>query len=358
MWRRTEVTTQAEFFQTHAVDGLIPDNLMADFLSLPPGDTALDLEGSSASPSAGQEVKEPTEGATDAAPAAAGTPAPAVASPTPAPADTTPVILAKDGVHTIPYERLEESRRLAKEAQERADAAAAQAAALAEENERLKAAASSPAPAPSTSTTATTPQPTEEGSLFGDYSDDAIKAGVEKLVAGRTAALEAQIAEMRQQLTPVQQAAQISANEEHWRTIYNAHPDMDSLVESAELSAWIKAQPTFVQAQYNKVLDEGTATDVVELFDAYKKATGISAPPAATPAAPAASAAAAAAARAAEAIANARQPAPTSLSEIPAGTAAHHDAVAAMLEMSPTNVLNKLENLTPQQIEQTLARIL
>lgn len=342
------MTTQAEFFQTHAVDGLIPDNLMADFLSLPPGDTALVLEGSSASPSAGQEAKDPTEGAPTAA---------TTATPDPAPAGTTPVILAKDGQHTIPFERLEEARRSAAEAKERADAAAAQAAALAEENARLKAAASSPAPAPSTSTAAPA-EPTEEGSLFGDYSDDAIKSGVEKLVAQQTAAFQQQIEALKQQLTPVQQAAQINANEAHWREIYTAHPDTDSLVESAELTAWIGTQPSFVQSQFNKVLDAGTAKEVVELFDAYKQATGKAGTPAATPAAPAASAAAAAAARAAEAIANARQPAPTSLSEIPAGTSAHHDEAQAMLEASPEAVLNRLEGLSPAEIEKRLSRIL
>jgi hypothetical protein len=176
MWRRTEVTTQAEFFQQHAVDGAIPDNLMGDFLSLPPGDIALSIEGSGATPST-QETLDPED-----APASSPAPAPAAApASAPAPAAATPqVVLAKDGLHTIPYERLEEARALAAQAKQQAEQAAQRAADLEAENQRLRTAAAAPSPAPAPST-APAPAPTQaEAGLFGDYSDTALAAGIDQ----------------------------------------------------------------------------------------------------------------------------------------------------------------------------------
>jgi hypothetical protein len=248
---------QSEFYQQHAqqaVNGMLPDHLTAQMLALPEGDTPV------AGPALGTDDSPIVEGQGTATPAPAPSPAPA-AAPTPAPqADpANAVILAKDGVHTIPYERLDEARRLAQEANTRAEEASRQAAALAEENARLKAGAQAPSPAPAPSATPA-PQPDAEGGLFGDYSDAGIKAGVEKLIAERTAALQAEVAQLQEQLTPVQQQATLNANEAHWREIYGAHPDMDALVESRELEAWIGKQPSFTQAGYRNVLDQGTAT--------------------------------------------------------------------------------------------------
>lgn len=339
---------QPEFFQQHAVDGILPDHLMAQMLALPEGDMGLGVSPAlDGSPTVTTE--EP----------AAPTPAPAAPAATPAPAEPQ-VILARDGVHTIPFERLQEARELAQQAQQRAEEAARQAAALAEENERLRAAATpSSAPAPAQTPA---PAPAEGEGLFGDYSDTAIAKGVETLIAARTATLTQQIATLQQQLTPVQQAAEISANEAHWRTIYGAHPDLDSLVESAELKAWIDKQPTFLQAAYENVLNQGEAPQVVELFNAYKTANGIplagtTQAPAAAPVA-AASPAAAAVAQAAAAIARAPAVVPSSLSEIPAGASAHHDPAAAMLEMSPLALMNAFEGKSPEQIQAALNKVL
>jgi hypothetical protein len=371
------VTTQAEFFQQHAVDGVLPDALMTQMLALPAGDIAFTFgEGSSGSPTAATEIDDEDEHqdlnpdgthkaaapATDPATA----PAPAAAAPAPssAPAATPApqAILAKDGVHTIPFERLEEAREIARQAKERADAEAARAAALAAEIERLKTAGQAPAPSPAQAPAAApATEPGAEAGLFGDYSDQALAAGIEKLVSQRTADLRQQISALQGQLAPVQQAAEIDAARAHWTAIYKAHPDADSLVESAELQDWINKQPSFVRAGYEKVLDEGAAGEVVELFDAYKAATGKTAPPPAAPAgapAPAASPAAAAAAQAAAAIAAAPHVTPTSLSEIPAGTSAHHDEAAAMLEMSPVALMTKLEGKTPEQINALMNKLL
>lgn len=343
------MTTQAEFFQTNAVDGVLPDQLMAEFLSLPEGDISLVVDVHAPTAQGGA-----TPGAADLddqGGTAAPTPAPAAPAPAPAPAAPTPqVVLARDGVHTIPFERLEEARNTAAQEKARADALAAEVERL-----RLAGAAPSPAQAPAPAPAAAPAAQELEAGLFGDYSDAALAAGIEKLVSQRTAGLQQQLATLQGQLAPVQEQATINANEAHWRQIYTAHPDTDSMVDSVELQAWMGTQPSFVRQQYQAVLDEGTAGQVVELFDAFKQATGRTSPP---PPTPSSGTAAAAAAQAAAAIAAARQPAPTSLSEIPAGTSAHHDEAAAMLELTPTAVMQRLERLSPQEIEARLSRIL
>lgn len=339
MWQGCKVTTQAEYFQQHQVDGVIPDALMGDFLSLPEGDTlSLIGEGTSATPGADSTkattATDPVDPPKDGAPVTD----PAAATP-------PPVILAKDGIHTIPYEKLEQERR-------DRQAAEAEAARLAAENEALKAAASAPAaaqaPAAPDPTTAVDPAAEVD---FGDYSDEAMRRGVSALVAKAVAPLQAELETLRGTKAAEEQ---VSAAEAHWTQIYGAHPDLDSIVESAELAAWIGQQPTFLQGAYRATLEQGTAPEVIEMFTAFKGATGKTTPtPTPTPA-PGADAAA----RAAAAIAAAKSPVPTSLSEIPASTSAHHDEAAAMLEMNPQALMQRFENLSPQEIEKRLARVL
>jgi len=323
--------TQAEFFQAHAVDGVLDEKLIAEFLQLPEGDSGL-----------GPQSGEP-------APTPAPTPAPAPVEPaaTPAPSPE-PVILAADGVHTIGYEKLVEARNEAKAAKARADE-------LEAENAALKNAAPPPAPTPAPTSA---PAPAEVKPDFGDFSDEALSKGIEKFVqdqvsarvAAATAELEAKVAE---KLTPLEKQRVEAANALHFKTIYDAHPNMDSLLESTEFKGWLEGQQSLVRSAYATALERGTALEVVEVFDSFVKATGKTAapppPPAPAPADPAA------AARAAIAAAEAKPP--TSLSEIPGSTAVHDEA-SAMLDMSATALLQKFAGKTPEQIEALMNKAL
>lgn len=326
--------TQAEFFQAHAVDNQLTPEQMAEMLNLPEGDISIigNDEDGSASP--------------DAAPAPAAT-APAeppakVEPPAPSPA-AAPVLLAKDGVHTIPYETLEQTRLQAQQAQE-------EAARLRAENEALKAKTSTPAPTPE-------PAPAVDADLFGDYSEAAMAQGVSKLVQAAVAPLLKEVESLKGQLGQAEKQAEVDAATAHWNALYKAHPDLDSITQSKELQAWIAAKPRLEQKVLNLTLQDGETAEIVEMFDRYKQETGITQRPAATtPQAP--SAASAAAKAAAEAVAAARTKPPTSLSEIPAGTAAHHDPAAALLEMTPTAAMGVFEGKTPEQINALLNKVL
>jgi hypothetical protein len=333
---------QEEFFLKHQVDGQLTDEQMGEMMNLPEGDTG---------------TPTPESGEPDAAAAPAAAPAPdaatnAAATTAQAPAATDlpngeqpAVIMAKDGVHTIPYEKLTEARETAREATARAES-------LAQELGRLKA---TPAPAPAAAP-ASTPGPAEtpqgDVGVFGDFSEEAISSGIKKLVDANTASARTELeARFATALAPIQKQQVDSATELHFKTIETAHPDAEAIAESAEMKQWIERQPAFVRDTYAGVLKEGTAAEVVELMTAFKEATGKT-----TQAAPAAKADPAAAAKAA--IAKADSAPPTSLSEIPAGSAAHHDEAAAMLDMTSAGLMSKFEGKTPEQIRALMDKVI
>lgn len=323
-------TTQAEYFQEHAASGDLTDAQMAELLSLPEGDTTT-LMVDSGTP----------------------TPAPAKTEPTPSASATTTddpaptVVLAKDGVHTIPYEKLVEARDGEKHWKAQAEAAQQQLAALQSQAEQRAAAGQAPTKADNAAAQAAAAiDAGVDPELFGDFSEEAIAKGVQKLVDARVAAIEAKFAEV---VKPLQAKAELTEAEKHFQAIYQAHPDADSLTESAELKAWINTHPSFVRQGFEAVLGQGTTTQVIELFDAFKAANGrTQTPPAAQNAAAAAKAV----------IAKAQTPVPASLSDVPGSAAGPADELDAIRQMSATDLMGKLEGKTPEQIEALMARLL
>lgn len=323
-------TTQAEYFQAHAVDGDLTDAQMAELLALPEGDTAsLFAEGGTPDPA--PEPKQAAQGATT----------------TDQPAQATPTLLAKDGVHTIPYDKLVEAREAEKHWKAQAEAAQQQLAQL--QAEAAQRAAAGQAPTATDKVAAQAAAAIDAGAnpeLFGDFSEEAIAAGVQKLVDARMAAIEAKFAEV---VKPLQAKAELTEAEKHFAAIAAAHPDAESLAESAELKGWINRQPSFVRQGFEAVLTQGTTEQVIEMFDAFKAATGR------TQTLPAAQNAAAAAKAV---IAKAQTPVPASLSDVPGSAAGPADELDAIRQMSATDLMGKLEGKTPEQIEALMARLL
>lgn len=325
------MTTQEEFFQTHAVDGVLTDAQMVQMMNLPEGDSGAKVpqgevpDLTPAPTPAPTTVDEPTK-----------TPEP-TAAPVPE-ATQPPVILAKDGVHTIPYEKLETARAAEKAAKAQAEAAAAEVERLRQENEALKS-TPNPTPAPTAAPAAV------NLADFGDFSDEAVAKGIEKLVSERVAATVADA--VSKALAPLERRAAEDAAAKHWTTLLTAHPNMDSMLESQQFASWKASQPSFAQAAIDAVLDKGTTEQVVELLDTFVKVTGTTAATP-TPAPTTAPVDPQAAAKAAIDKAGAKPP--SSLTEVPGG-AAHHDEAEAMLEMSPMALMSKFAGKTPEQIE-------
>ena len=326
------MTTQAEFLQANAPDGVMTPHQAAQFLELAEGDTGT----------------MPDSGTPDAAPDAVDTPA--IESPESATTPEKSVILARDGVHTIPFEKLTEAREAEKQWK-------AQAEALNTELQALKAEAQAradagQAPTQTDNALAAAEAAIESGvdpELFGDFSETALAAGINKLVAMQ---VEKLTAGMREQIAktvePLQAKQQVDAIEAHYAAIRGAHPDADSIAQSVELANWIASQPSFARAGYEAVLAQGSTDQIIEFFDTFKVATGQA------KAAPAAQPDPKAAARAALAKLSAAVPA--SLSDIPGGTAGPTSRFEAMSRMSGVELVNAMDEMTPAQVEAFLSR--
>lgn len=257
------------------------------------------------------------------------------------------VVLARDGVHHIPYEKLVEARERDRVSQEALAAANAELAVLRQQNQ-------TPA------TVATTQQEqdieTAQAAIdagvnpdyFGDFSEEALAEGIKRLVNADVAAqVKAQVAEA---LKPMQQKEQESAEAAHYRTIYEAHQDIDSILESGEFDAWKGAQPTYVQAALDGVLAQGTAEQVVELLNNYKQSTNSTAEPAKAgkPSSDDLKA------KAREAIKNTAPAIPASLSDIPGGHKGATDIREQMESMSGIELVDAMSSWSPEKREQYL----
>lgn len=322
---------QSEFFQANQVDGVLTDAQAMAMLSLPEGDTA---QADSGVPDAAPVTPPAAQEATNQPPAAPADPA----------APAAQVILAKDGIHTIPFEKLTEARAAEQHWKEVAAQMQAQ----------LEAAKAQPPAAQAPAAQAGETPPAIDADLFGDFSEEALRSGVEKVVEARVAAVTANLeARFAAALEPIQSKAALTETEAHFQAIEGKHPDFESVAQSQELAGWIAKQPSFAQAGYNAVLQQGTAAQVVELLDTYKAATGALTPPPAGQ-----DTAAVAAAHAAIAKAQAKGAAPMSLSDIPSGSTVNHNPAEAMLEMSSAGVMTMFDGKTPEQINALMNQVL
>jgi hypothetical protein len=73
-------------------------------------------------------------------------------------------------------------------------------------------------------------------------------------------------------------AASVAANdaERHETAIRSAHTDADEVVPL--VGEWIKKQPAYLQAAYQKVYDDGSTKEVIDLFTRFKTETGYKVP--------------------------------------------------------------------------------
>lgn len=370
MWRDTGMTTtdqQNEFIQS--LNGDLNPTQAAQLLEMSgQGDTGATSPELAAQPGAATATAEGTT-SSDAGTTGANTSAtaaPAASTPAAAP-DATPaaaseltaanaVILAKDGKHTIGYEKLVEAREGEKHWKAQAEAAQTQLAELQAQAKTRADAGQTPTQtdAQVAAAQAAIDQGIDPG-IFGDFSEEDLAKGIQTLVDAKVAAkVDAIVA---QKLAPIQQKHATEASDSHYAAIYKAHPDADSLAESKELGDWINTQPSFVRDGYNAVLQKGSTQQVIELFSAFKQATGTTQGAGAGAAAGTEqvnSEAVKAAAQAAIATAPSRVPA--SLTDLPGGRPAGLSRDEQMADMNGRELLDAMGagNMTPEQIERFL----
>ena len=77
-------------------------------------------------------------------------------------------------------------------------------------------------------------------------------------------------------VNPLAASVAADAAERHEAAIRAAHPDADEVVPL--VGEWIKKQPSYLQAAYQKVYDDGSTKEVNDLFTRFKTETGYKAP--------------------------------------------------------------------------------
>ncbi|WP_057091922.1 hypothetical protein KV708_08515 [Comamonas thiooxydans] len=252
-------------------------------------------------------------------------------------------IASKSGGYTIPYEKLTEARTardsaIAEAAQLRAQLeqmTAAQAANLQQAQAEAQAradAGKAPTQADQNLAAATSlVQGGTDASLFGDFSEEGIASGIEKLVAAR---VEAALAPQREAQAREQA---VSAEQAHTQKILDAHKDAFEVAESKEFASWKSGQPGYVQAAIDRTLQAGTAQDVIDLLGQFKQVHAAAAGAATTDPT---------AAAVAKALADAKTAPPVSLSSLPGAAPAGTEAERAVaLASDPAALLEYVSSL-------------
>ena len=329
--------TQAEFLQANAIEGRLTPEQAAQLMSLPEGDTG-------STPEAGGQPEATTEANTDSEQTQE-------TGKGEEKNEKPPVLMAKDGIHTIDYQKLVDARQGEQHWKAQATAAEARIEALTAEAAQRAAAGQAPTATDNAAAVASAAIESGEVSadLFGDFSEEALAKGVQTLVDARVdARVNEAMAKIDQRLQPLQAQQAQSATEQHYSAIYAKHPDADSIAESAELASWIDRQPSFARDGFKSILQKGTADQIVEFFDAFKQSTGVT--QAATPS----KASIAAAAKAA--FANASAPVPASLTDFPGGNSGPGSKFEAMSALTGPALIDAMGSLTPEQREAYLNR--
>lgn len=181
-----------------------------------------------------------------------------------------------------------------------ADAAAARIAALEAE---LAAARKPAAPAAAATQAAATQAAAEPAPLY-NADEQALLTEYQKawpdIHAGEALVRRAEYRDLvgyifnqvRQQLAPIQEFTQRQQGRTQYSDLVELVPDYDDVRDKT--LAWVETQPDYLKEAYKKVTSTGSAADVADLIDRFKKETGYVQPAAkaATTAAPAATTAA------------------------------------------------------------------
>lgn len=336
-------TSQDSFYES--IDGaLTPEQAVQALALAEQGDTGAQPDNSGAPSTA------PAPANTSATDGQGAAPAPAPATEAQLTADNA-VILAKDGKHTIPFDQLDKARQQRDAHKAEADTYRAQAEEAQRKLTELQAQAQlredqGKAPTAADNMAAHAQAAIDAGadvSLFGDFSEESLAAGIQKLVAQQVAA---QVKEqMDKAVAPLQAKQQQEDATAHYSAIYGAHPNADSIAQSNEFKAWVDSHPSAVRNAYWQLFDPekgGTATEIIEVFDAFKAGTEkqSTTTPAVNP-----KAAAAAAVRGAQAAV------PSSLSSIPGGRADGLSSEESMAGLSGPELYAALEGKTQAQID-------
>ena len=272
---------------------------------------------------------------------------------TPAPTDAelnaeNAVVIAKDGKHTIPFEKLSQARDEAKDWKQKYEEQQAHIAAMqqAQPNANLQQNEEQLKTAQALIEASGNDQNVIE--LFGDFSEEAIAKAVNTLVEQKLGNFNTHVDSIVQQrLGEINQHNQtLTAQEQHFKSIGDTHPDWTSVVESSEFDAWIAKQPSYIQDGINSVLSQGSAQQVNQVLSDYKTQNNLIVNDNAASIKEAAK----------QAVVNARSQVPNSLSDLPAGSPSAVSREERLASMNGAELVNEMASWTAEQIDAYTSR--
>jgi hypothetical protein len=248
-----------------------------------------------------------------------------------------PELLAKDGKHQIPYQELVDARSKAAEWEQFAS----------QQAELIKSLQEAKIQDAGTGDTKAQDAVLEEyQGEFREVAED-MKPFIQKMIdEGIKNGLSQFQNEINERVAPVEKIANETAQERYFSSIRQAHPDADEIVDDKAFNVWVNKQPSFVKASYIEALEyKRPASDLIEMFSAYKEAQGIK---------PVTDVAG----KAQTIIANTKRSNPGSLTDIPAGTTGKHDEVEQMLTMTSRELEQKFFGKSPDEINKMMAKLI
>lgn len=253
------------------------------------------------------------------------------------------VILAKDGIHTISYDVLQqarESERLAKAQVAQAAAEAAQAQAALEQLKQQLQHSPRQTQQQNIAIAQNAIDQDVDPAIFGDFDEEGIANGIKTILAQQKALLEKEFDQKLQQaLSPVAQKQQQDEIVAHLSAIKAAHPDVESIAESQQFANWIGSQPSYAQQAIRHVVAQGTTQQVIELLNNFK---GSSPKPADIKQ------------TVQQQINNARPPVPASLSDMQGGRTDSSSPEERIANSSPVEMLGAMQDWSVDDINNFL----
>ena len=253
-----------------------------------------------------------------------------------------PELLAKDGVHQIPYQELVDARTKAAEWESFSQQQA-------ELIKQLQAAKIEDA-----GTGDTKAQDAVVAEYTGDYPEviNDMKPYLQRMIDdGIKAGLQAFEAQIDKRVAPVEKFANETATDKYFRSIRDAHPDADAIVDDTKFYDWVNGQPGFIRDAYKEALEyKRPANDLIEMFTAYKSAIN-NKPVDALDAKDATD-------KAKTIVSQTQKKTPSSLSDIPSGVSGQHDEIEAMRNMTSRQLEAKFFGKSPEEVNRLVAKLI
>lgn len=327
-----------QYFEQNATDGVLSDDAMAKLLIGDMGDTA--TAEAVATPDTAPVEDQPEQQPADET---AGD-----GKPDNRAADEAPVVLAKDGKNIIPYEKLVEAREEAKSAREAQQALMQEMKSIKAQVAEMNASRQQPQQEVKAATSVDVTELERQWYDALEEGDSEKALGIRKQINDelKRQAIEAAKADYAQAIEENRKAeaeqTAMSLLQQVANDVIKSYPSLDQNSPNADTEkiAEVVEYRDFLISSKGLTPHDALAKAASRVMGEPAKPTGGDTPvPAKT-----------------SPKVNVRTP--TTMSDIPAGTAPHHDEVEALMQMSNTAMLGKFMSMDANKIMETLGRMI